>query len=113
MVRKICHLERSKSSQTHEMLSLALKKACHCEDERSEDVAIAKSLNIDEITTQSPIARNDKYLEGTCNFPLSPLWRADLRTNGAKRVRIASRLSTLLQATCAKLWERGANPRRD
>ena len=41
--------------------SLAIKKACHCEDERSEDVAIAKSLNINEITTQSSIARNDKY----------------------------------------------------
>ena len=41
--------------------SLAIKKACHCEDERSEDVAIAKSLNINEITTQSTIARNDKY----------------------------------------------------
>ena len=40
--------------------SLAIKKACHCEDERSEDVAIAKSLDINEITTQSPIARNDK-----------------------------------------------------
>ena len=40
--------------------SLAIKKACHCEDERSEDVAIAKSLNINEITTQSSIARNDK-----------------------------------------------------
>ncbi len=39
--------------------SLAIKKACHCEDERSEDVAIAKSLNINEITTQSTIARND------------------------------------------------------
>ena len=39
--------------------SLAIKKACHCEDERSEDVAIAKSLNINEITTQSSIARND------------------------------------------------------
>ncbi len=39
---------------------LAPKKACHCEDERSEDVAIAKSLNINEITTQSSIARNDK-----------------------------------------------------
>ena len=38
--------------------------------------------------------------------------RADLRTNGAKRVRIASRLSILLQATCAKLCERGANPRQ-
>ena len=37
----------------------AIKKACHCEDERSEDVAIAKSLNINEITTQSTIARND------------------------------------------------------
>ena len=34
-------------------MSLAIKKACHCEDERSEDVAIAKSLNINEITTQS------------------------------------------------------------
>ena len=41
--------------------TLAIKKACHCEDERSEDVAIAKSLNINEITTQSTIARNDKY----------------------------------------------------
>ena len=40
--------------------SFAIKKACHCEDERSEDVAIAKSLNINEITTQSTIARNDK-----------------------------------------------------
>ena len=40
--------------------TLASKKACHCEDERSEDVAIAKSLNINEITTQSSIARNDK-----------------------------------------------------
>ena len=41
--------------------SFAIKKACHCEDERSEDVAIAKSLNINEITTPSSIARNDKY----------------------------------------------------
>ena len=40
--------------------SLASKKACHCEDERSEDVAIAKSLDINEITTQSSIAHNDK-----------------------------------------------------
>ena len=39
--------------------TLAPKKACHCEDERSEDVAIAKSLDINEITTQSTIARND------------------------------------------------------
>ena len=39
--------------------SFAIKKVCHCEDERSEDVAIAKSLNINEITTQSSIARND------------------------------------------------------
>ena len=30
-------------------------------------------------------------------FPSPPCGRADLRTNGAKRVRIASRLSTLLQ----------------
>ena len=50
--------------------SLAIKKACHCEDERSEDVAIAKSLNINEITTQSSIARNDKNREGIQN-PLS------------------------------------------
>ena len=33
--------------------SFAPEKACHCEDERSENVAIAKSLNINEITTQS------------------------------------------------------------
>ena len=45
--------------------SLAIKKACHCEDERSEDVAIAKSMNINEITTQSSIARNDKSLSET------------------------------------------------
>ena len=45
--------------------SFAIKKACHCEDERSEDVAIAKSLNINEITTQSSIARNDKSLSET------------------------------------------------
>ena len=44
---------------------LAIKKTCHCEDERSEDVAIAKSLNINEITTQSMIARNDKSLSET------------------------------------------------
>ena len=49
---------------------LLLGKACHCEDERSEDVAIAKSLNINEITTQSTIARNDNNREGTQN-PLS------------------------------------------
>ena len=46
------------------------KKACHCEDERSEDIAIAKSSNINEITTQSTIARNDNNREGTQN-PLS------------------------------------------
>ena len=45
--------------------TFASKKACHCEDERSEDVAIAKSLNINEITTQSSIARNDKSLSET------------------------------------------------
>ena len=40
----------------------AIKKACHCEDERSEDVAIAKSLNINEITTShfANAPRNDK-----------------------------------------------------
>ena len=45
--------------------SFAPEKAFHCEDERSEDVAIAKSLNINEITTQSSIARNDKSLSET------------------------------------------------
>ena len=42
--------------------TLAPKKACHCEDERSEDVAIAKSLNINEITTShfANAPRNDK-----------------------------------------------------
>ena len=29
--------------------SFAIKKACHCEDERSDDVAIANSLNINEL----------------------------------------------------------------
>ena len=60
--------------------TLAPKKACHCEDERSEDVAIAKSLNINEITTQSSIARNESLSEtnlttlslcnDSFNFPL-------------------------------------------
>ena len=53
--------------------SFAIKKACHCEDERSEDVAIAKSLNINEITTQSTIARNDNNREGIQNPLSSPL----------------------------------------
>ena len=53
--------------------SLAIKKACHCEDERSEDVAIANSLNINEITTQSTIARNDNNREGIQNPLSSPL----------------------------------------
>ena len=63
----IRHAELVSASQSKEVskklrnFTLAIKKACHCEDERSEDVAIAKSLNINEITTQSPIARNDKY----------------------------------------------------
>ena len=57
--------------------TLASKKACHCEDERSEDVAIAKSLNINEITTSHFVnaPRNDTNREGTYNFPLSPLGR--------------------------------------
>ena len=39
-----------------------LVEFCHCEDERSEDVAIAKSLHIDEITTShfTNAPRNDK-----------------------------------------------------
>ena len=53
--------------------TFASKKACHCEDERSEDVAIAKSLNINEITTQSSIARNDNNREGIQNPLSSPL----------------------------------------
>ena len=56
-VSKLVSKEVSKKLRN---FTLAIKKACHCEDERSEDVAIAKSLNINEITTQSPIARNDK-----------------------------------------------------
>ena len=66
----IRHAELVSASQSKEVskevskklrnFPLAIKKACHCEDERSEDVAIAKSLNINEITTQSSIARNDK-----------------------------------------------------
>ena len=63
----IRHAELVSASQSKEVskklrnFPFAIKKACHCEDERSEDVAIAKSLNINEITTQSSIARNDKY----------------------------------------------------
>ncbi len=55
-VSKLVSKEVSKKLRN---FSFAIKKACHCEDERSEDVAIAKSLNINEITTQSSIARND------------------------------------------------------
>ena len=57
--------------------TLASKKACHCEDERSEDVAIAKSLNINEITTSHFVnaPRNDTNREGTCDFSLAPLGR--------------------------------------
>ena len=67
----IRHAELVSASQSNEVskklrnFTLAIKKACHCEDERSEDVAIAKSLNINEITTQSSIARNDKSLSET------------------------------------------------
>ena len=62
-ISKIWHLERSERSQNNEILRLTPQNdnICHCEDERSEDVAIAKSLNINEITTQSSIARNDKF----------------------------------------------------
>ena len=84
--------------------TLAPKKACHCEDERSEDVAIAKSLNINEITTQSMIARNDKLRhpervsesithpnlplkrEGICNYPLAPWGEGVRRTGEGSRV---------------------------
>ena len=57
----VSKLESKEVSKKLRNFPLAIKKACHCEDERSEDVAIAKSLNINEITTQSSIARNDKY----------------------------------------------------
>ena len=57
-VSKLVSKEVSKKLRN---FSFAPEKACHCEDERSEDVAIAKSLSINEITTQSTIARNDKY----------------------------------------------------
>ena len=63
---------------------LALEKACHCEDERSEDVAIAKSLNINEITTQSTIARNDKLRHR--NFTLAPWGEGVRRTGEGSRV---------------------------
>ncbi len=79
----IRHAELVSASQTSEVskelskrlrnFTLASKKACHCEDERSEDVAIAKSLNINEITTQSSIARNDNNREGIQNPLSSPL----------------------------------------
>ena len=57
----VSKLESKEVSKKLRNFPLAIKKACHCEDERSEDVAIAKSLNINEITTQSSIARNDRY----------------------------------------------------
>ena len=46
------------------------------------------------------------------NFTLAPWGRADLRTDGAKRVRIANRLSGMHVSAKAKLCERGANPRQ-
>ena len=62
--------------------SFAIKKACHCEDERSEDVAIAKSLNINEITTShfANAPRNDKLrhpelVSGSKTHPKLPLKR--------------------------------------
>ena len=82
--------------------SLVPKKACHCEDERSEDVAIAKSLNINEITTQSTIARNDNIrhaeladcefraeLDG--NFSLAPL-RRGIKGEGLTKNKIAQQM---------------------
>ena len=57
---------------------------CHCE-ERS-DVAIAKSLDIDEITTQSMIARNDN------NFTLAPWGEGVRRTGEGSKVKIAQRV---------------------
>ena len=69
-VSKLVGKEVSKNLRN---FTLAIKKACHCEDERSEDVAIAKSLNINEITTQSTIARNDNNREGIQNPLSSPL----------------------------------------
>ena len=82
--------------------TLAPEKACHCEDERSEDVAIAKSLNINEITTQSSIARNDNIrhaeladcelraeLDG--NFSLAPLGRG-IKGEGLTKNKIAQQM---------------------
>ena len=78
----IRHAELVSASQSNEVskevrkklrnFSLAPKKACHCEDERSEDVAIAKSLNINEITTShfANAPRNDKlrHPETSCRL---------------------------------------------
>ena len=63
--KNVSKLGSKEVSKNLRNFTLASKKACHCEDERSEDVAIAKSLNINEITTQSMIARNDKSLSET------------------------------------------------
>ena len=51
------------SKKLRNFIPRPLKKVYHCEDERSEDVAIAKSLNINEITTShfANAPRNDKY----------------------------------------------------
>ena len=46
------------------------------------------------------------------NIPLAPLGRADLRTDGAKRVRLANRLSGMHESAKAKLCEHEANPRQ-
>ncbi len=70
--------------------SLAIKKACHCEDERSEDVAIAKSLNINEITTQSSIARNDMYRHA------EPVSGSQIQVRGAFSRKCAFSLAEVL-----------------
>ena len=96
-VRKLVSKEVSKILCN---FTLAPEKACHCEDERSEDVAIAKSLSINEITTQSTIARNDntrhpelvsgsqtdKGSKKLRNFTLAPWGEGVRRTGEGSRV---------------------------
>ena len=57
MTELSCHCEVPKARQHERQYSSALP--CHCEAERSEAVAIAKSLELNEITTSCATPRND------------------------------------------------------
>ena len=90
-VSKNCHLERSERSQSYEILRL---------------LTHSRKTDTLTLTSSARAPQNDNI------FPLAPWRRADLRTDVAKRVRIANRLSGMHESAKAKLCERGANPRQ-